>query len=46
MYFSQLIHNSSECTLFGTASVPINQFQFGSNAVGDTCHISRKCVYD
>ena len=41
-----MIHNSSECTLFGYGSTPINEFSFGSSAKADTCLVSRNCLYD
>ena len=46
MYFSQLIHNSSYCKLYGDKAVPINEFSFGSTATADNCQFSTQCVYD
>jgi hypothetical protein len=46
MYLSQMIHNTSECKLYGYNSTPINEFRFGSHAVSDTCQIHRSCIYD
>jgi hypothetical protein len=46
LYFSQMIHNATDCELHGYQSQPINEFSFGSSAVADTCNIIRNCVYD
>jgi hypothetical protein len=41
-----MIHNASECTLYGNEAIPINPLSFGSMAVADACSITRKCIYD